>query len=122
MKGEIEFTDDLDSVTKALTDYIQKRGTYEPQYRNIAKFPSVKDFVSFVADPSQAVGIIDDSPKEVDPITDIYNKYYTRIPRDAFDKIIELDPETTESKLGSVAKNLLLTKYQAGEWFFKRSL
>ena len=120
MKGEIEFTDDLDSVTKALTDYIQKRGTYEPQYRNIAKFPSVKDFVSFVADPSQAVGIIDDSPKEVDPITDIYNKYYTRIPRDAFDKIIELDPETTESKLGSVAKNLLLTKYQAGESGFLR--
>lgn len=53
-------------------------------------------------------------------IDDEYNKNWSSIPRDVFDRIILLDPQTNleRESIGPSAKQLLLPKYQGGETTF----
>jgi len=107
--GETSFITELDKVKSSLEKY----------YANIAKYPkfpsfrTVADFLSFIENPESVD--IDTTEKELDPITQIYNKYYTDIPREDFDKIIALDPKTTDKSIGEIAKNLLLVSYRKKE-------
>ncbi|MCK9470186.1 MAG: leucine-rich repeat protein [Bacilli bacterium] len=107
--GEKDFMSDLNRLEKALEKF----------YSNIAKYPkvtsyrSVADFITYVENPDTAQVDLDD--KEVDPITQIYDKYYTDISREDFDAIISLDEKTTKTSIGEIAKNLLLGAYRKKE-------
>lgn len=108
MSGEVNFINNGDAVKNALEDY----------YRNISKYPrfnefsSVADFLTFIENPSAATA---SAPISTNPVDEIYNKYYGEIPRDTFDLIISLDPNTTKTRIGNIARNLLLNRYLRGE-------
>lgn len=114
--GEVGFYQDLDKVSKALTTFYSNQSSYDPQFRNLSNFSSVEEFISFVDDPENFSSDSFGKGKEKkNPIDDIYDKYYSDIERDIFDKIIALDPKTDENRLGGVVKNLILPKYLSGE-------
>lgn len=107
--GEKDFIDNLEDVTKAIAKYQISPGNYI----KLNNFKSVSDFVAYMEDPENAT--VNNSINEVDPITEIYNKYYTDIKREDFDKIISLDPKTSDKSIGEVAKNLLLISFRKNE-------
>ena len=126
VEGEVDFLDKAEEVTKALTTYLGNRGSYPQPLRNIANFPTVKDFIEYITlgDESEFAKSHDfsDFKKEEKPketkLDTIYKKYYEdKIERESFNKIISLDPETTESSIGQTAKNLLLPRAISGEDF-----
>lgn len=110
MGGETNFIANADAIKSALE-------AYYPGIKNYPKFPqfnSVADFMTFMENP------VEMNPEDVElqrenKIDKIYNDYYSDIQREVFDKIISLDPETNESKIGSIAKNLLLRCYKKGD-------
>lgn len=123
-EGEIDFLDDSEKVKAALETYNNHRNEYPKILRNITTFPSVADFVDYIENGEdsefyktheQALSDEGEEKVKISPIDEIYNKYYNDIDRDIFDKIIALDPETTDNKIGSAAKNLLLPNYRKGE-------
>lgn len=115
LSGETDFIDNGDAVASSLE-------AYYPNIKNYPKFPqfeSVAAFLTFMENPTEVAPSA--APAEVDKITQIYNQYYSDIPREDFDKIIALDPGTTETKIGDVAKNLLLRCYKRGDTAFLRN-
>ena len=118
LKGETTFADKLDEVTKGLEDYYKNQRSYSEKYRNITNFNSVEDFLNFVKDPEGAEVDVKVADVKLNPIDEIYNKYFSKIDREIFDDIIKTDPETTDKKIGTVAKNLLLPKYLSGDTDF----
>ena len=123
LEGETAFLDDAENVKAALQKYTSNRGQFPQPLRNIAAFPSVKDFVDYVLNGEESefakqfdLGAIETPKKEKENKLDtIYNKYYNKLPREEFDQIIALDPETTENSIGQSAKNLLLPRALQGE-------
>ena len=120
--GEEEFVEKGEEVTNAINTYSQNLRNYIPQARNLQNFPSVQDFIDFVKDPenseiAKALAELDTSveKQKESKIDKIYNQYYKDIDRDIFNKLIALDPETTENSIGTVAKNLLIPKFKNGE-------
>lgn len=108
--GEVDFIDKGEQVTASLESYY-------PNIKNYPKFPqfrSVSDFLTFMDNPEAGASNLADTANE-SKITKIYNQYYSDIPRDLFDSIIKLDPETSDNKIGSIAKNLLLNCYKRGD-------
>lgn len=129
LEGETDFLNNLENVSDALQKYVSNRNSFPVILRNITAFPTVKDFVDYVlnGDESDFAKRVDlsDAPvkKEKESKLDqIYNKYYSDINREVFDKIIALDPETNENNIGTVAKQLLLPKYKQGEDFLSKNL
>lgn len=130
LEGEVDFLNDLENVKQALSKYTKERSSFPPMLRNITAFPSVKDFVDYVLNGEESdfakrvdltAGPVEKNKKE-SKIDQIYNKYYSDIDRETFDKIIALDPETTETSIGSTAKQLLLPKFKQGEDFLSKDL
>ncbi len=116
--GEKDFLENGDEVKKALDKFITNRNNYE--IKNIALYPSVDIFVKHINDPENNPVEADQTPeKKESKLDSIYNKYYNDIPREIFDQIISLDPNTkTEAgSIGEVAKNLLLNSAKKGEQF-----
>jgi len=107
--GETSFIDNLDEVTKALQKFYADIKKYPP----FTSFKSVAEFISFMENPDSVN--IAEPEKELDPITKIYNQYYSDIKRDDFDKIIAMDSKTTQEGIGEIAKNLLLVNYRKKE-------
>ena len=117
MSGETTFVDNPEAVSSALINYY-------PNIKNYPKFPefeSVAKFLEFMADPVEVVEVPKAEKEPEDKISAIYNKYYSDIPRDIFDSIIEIDPDTTADKIGDVAKNLLLRCYKKGDTKFLKN-
>lgn len=117
-KGENILQDDTEKIKQTITAY----------YAGLSKYPkpnefsTVADLLTFMENPTEQDNKTKtDAEKPVDPLTDIYTKYYSKIPREDFDAIIELDPNTTDQKIGNIAKNLFLPKYIAGETWILRS-
>lgn len=108
----------LDDIKSALQVYTENRRNYPQELRNISNFNSVEEFVRFVNNPEETQIEVTAKQDVTDPLTEIYNKYYSDIDRTTFDEIIKLDPETTDKKLGDIAKNFLLTRYQKGDKSF----
>lgn len=104
----------LDEIKSTLQTYMDNRRNYPVELRNISNFNSVEEFVNFVKNP-ESVKVEVSQKEEINPLDDVYNKYYSDIDKEIFDKIIKLDPETTDKKIGDVAKNLLLPKYKKGD-------
>lgn len=104
----------LEEIKSSLQTYMNNRKNYPVELRNISNFNSVEEFVNFIRDP-ESVKVVVTQKEEINPIDEIYNKYYSDIDKDTFSKIIKLDPETTDKKIGDVAKNLLLPKYKKGD-------
>lgn len=102
-----DLTDDnLNAITELINQYWANQKSYEGKYRNPNSFESLDNFINFMNG-----NLENDSTEEKieeDPITKIYNKYYNKLNREDFNTIITLDEDTTEDKLGEVAKNLLL--------------
>lgn len=125
LNGETDFLNDAENLKLALQKYTANRKDYPQVLRNIANFPSVKDFIDFVlhgADSEFAkTHDLDNLETEQKPkesnIDKIYNKYYSKLDRQLFNTIIALDPDTTENQIGSAAKNLLLPRALSGEDF-----
>lgn len=112
LKGETNFMDEPEKVLDALSKYYPNRSKY-PQ---LHQFESVKSFLDFIENPdSNEVEL----KKESDPVTDIYNKYYSKLDRDVFDKIISIDPKTTKDRIGEIARSLLLPAQIKGEDILK---
>lgn len=107
-EGEVEFLNDIEAVKAAITKYQASPGNYAklPLYKTVA------EFVKHVNDPTSVD--IQETPV-IDPITKIYNEYYSDIDREDFDKIIAMDPKTTAEVIGEIAKNLLLASYRKKE-------
>ena len=129
LEGETDFLNDLENVSNALQKYVNNRNAFPAMLRNITAFPSVKDFVDYVlnGEDSEFAKRVDlsDTPvkkEKESKLNQIYNKYYSDIDREVFDKIIALDPETNENSIGAVAKQLLLPKYKQGEDFLSKNL
>lgn len=125
LEGE-DFLDKADQIKDCLTTYMANRGNYPKELRNIAMFPSVKDFIEYIqlGDESDFAKNFDlTGSEEIKPaeskLDTIYNKYYSKLDRRLFDTIISLDPQTTDDSIGSIAKNLLLPKALSGEEFLK---
>lgn len=98
--------DNLNKINELINQYWANQKSYEGKYRNPNSFESLDNFINFMNG-----NIENDSSEEKieeDPITKIYKKYYNKLNREAFDEIITLDVDTTDDKLGEVAKNLLL--------------
>lgn len=110
LAGETDFIDKGDQIYAALEKYYPNIA----QYPKFNEFKSVADFLTFMENPDTA-NIEKAEIKKENPLDSIYNKYYSNISREDFDKIIALDPQTTEDKLGEIAKNLLLPKFISGE-------
>lgn len=108
--GDVEFINNVDAVNKAVIKYQLNPG----QYAKLTAFKTVDEFVAYIDNPD-AVIIDNQIVQEVDPITTIYNKYYSDIDRKDFDIIIALDPKTDEKSIGEIAKNLLLINYRKKE-------
>ena len=108
--GENQFVEDnLDAITKALEKFYSDI----PAYPKVTNFETVSDFVNFIENPEASK--VEVATQETDPITTIYNEYYSDIPRDDFDKIIALDPKTNATGIGEIAKNILLVNYKKNE-------
>ena len=107
--GEKDFIDDLDAVKDAIQKYQQNPG----KYAKLSSFSSVSDFIKYMDDPESVS--IEEPTKQVDPITAIYNQYYQDIKREDFDKIIAMDPKTTDKSIGEIAKNILLINFRKKE-------
>lgn len=108
--GEVDFIDKADVITSNLE-------LYYPNIKSYPKFPEFESVASFLKFMESPVEIID-APKQdktEDRITDIYNKYYSDIPREDFNKIISLDPQTDDRRIGDIAKNLILRCYRRGD-------
>lgn len=108
MSGETDFVSKGDIVKSSLQNYYANIS----QYPRFNEFNSVDDFLKFMENP-ETVTI--QKKVKINPIDDIYTKYYSDIPRDTFDLIISLDPNTTDTRIGDIARNLLLNKYQSGD-------
>lgn len=104
--GETQFVDNIDKIKDAITKYEANPG----QYVKLPAFKSVSDFIAYMDNPESIT--IEEPVKEVDPITKIYNEYYNDIKREDFDKIIAMDPNTTQTNIGEIAKNLLLVSHR----------
>lgn len=111
MAGETDFAEVPEIVTSALNAYYPNIANY-PKFN---EFRSVADFLAFMADPD---GAEIEKAQQESHLDKLYNKFYSAIDRATFDKIIALDPKTTEDKIGEIAKNLLLIAYLRGEHDF----
>lgn len=121
IEGETEFVEDPE-VKKALETFIANRASYPQTLRNLSNFPSVKDFVEYITKGDESdfaknfdLNAISTTREEKSPLDTIYDKYYSKLAKEDFKKIIVLDPETTEKSVGPAAKNLLLRCALAGE-------
>ena len=117
LAGETAFLDRADDVTNALNNYY-------PNIKNYPKFPefeSVEAFLSFMDNPIEIIDNPTATKDKNNKILDIYNKYYSDIDKETFDEIIAIDPQTTDSKIGEVAKNLLLRCYKKGDKEFLKN-
>ena len=75
LKGNTDFIDELEEVTKALTTYYTNQKNYPDKFKNLANFPSIEDFMNFVEDPNIEINVnIKDTSSN--PIDDIYTKYF----------------------------------------------
>ena len=115
LNGDTDFMDNLDNITKALTDFYANQGTYSPQFKNLNNFPSIQDFLNFMESPEDFSLEIDSQEAKATGIDNIYSKYYSSIDRKDFDDLVTTDPETTDKGIGYVMKNLILPKYLKGE-------
>lgn len=129
LKGDNSFLEDINKTKELLNTYYANQNSYPAYFRNIANFSSIEAFEQFVNNPEE------NTPSEVDPEQDtssptpvdttsidyIYGKNYIDIPKGIFKDILDMDPTSTESKIGKYAKNLLLPKYKAGETEFINS-
>jgi len=107
--GDKEFVNNAEEVKKAITKYIINPG----KYAKLLSFKTVEDFVLYMENPEEVA--VEEPIKELDAITKIYNEYYADIARDDFDKIINIDPQTTDKGIGEIAKNILLVSYRKKE-------
>lgn len=117
LAGEVDLVDKASEITAALNNYY-------PNIKNYPKFPefeSVAAFLQFMENPVEIMDAPNKSADKGNKILDIYNKYYSDIDKDIFDQIIALDPQTTENKIGDIAKNLLLRCYKKGEVNFLKN-
>lgn len=114
IEGETDFLDNIEETTEAISKFIKERSTYK--IKNIAAYPSVDIFVKHILNPEN--NPVDEVEiKKESKIDEIYKKYYNDIPREDFDYLISLDPETNLEKeiIGDLAKNLLLAIYKKGD-------
>lgn len=107
--GDKDFVNDLDAVKAAITKYELNPG----QYAKLPSFKTVADFIAYMENPDSVT--IEEPVKEPDAITKIYDEYYSDINRQDFDKIIAMDPKTTDKGIGEIAKNILLINYRKKE-------
>lgn len=110
LKGETDFIEQADTIYANLEAYYPNIKNY-PKFN---EFESVANFLQFMSDP---VEISPDKAQntKIDKITSIYDKYYSEIPRETFDSIIRIDPQTNDNQIGDVAKNLLLRLFMQGK-------
>ena len=111
LSGETDFVDNAETVTAALTNYYPNIANY-PKFN---EFRSVADFLTFMANPE---GAEIEKAEQLSPLDKLYNKYYSDIDREIFNKIIAMDSKTGETNIGELAKNLLLPAYRKGEHDF----
>lgn len=111
ISGETDFVNNGEAVTAALANYYPNIASY-PKFN---EFRSVADFLTFMANPE---GAEIEKVAQESPLDKLYNKYYSSIERDIFNKIIAMDPKTADDKIGEIAKNLLLISYMKGEHDF----
>lgn len=124
-KGE-DISDIKDNIKACTEKYYQTRGTLPNQLKNTSNFPTIHSFVDCMlngeeSDSWKAIvsGITAPTKQEKEnPIDTLYNSYYKEIDRDTFNKIIALDPDTTNKNIGPIAKNLLLRLYLKGDTDF----
>ena len=109
--GDRDFINHPEQITDALNIFYEDMKSYPPQFKNLSSYKSIEDFIRFVN--GETVELNQETNKN--KLEDIYNKYYSDIDVHDFEKIVALDPQTTESKIGEVAKNLLLDKFRKGE-------
>ena len=107
--GDTEFVKDLDRVQKAIEKYQLNPGNY----LKLPSFKTVDEFVKYMENPDAVA--IEAPVKEIDALTKIYNEYYSDIAREDFDKIIAMDPKTTDKSIGEIAKNMLLISFRKKE-------
>lgn len=109
--GDKTILDKGEEITDAFNKFYANMKSYPAQYKNIAAYASVDDFIKYVnGEEVEAQEIVKENPIDI-----IYNKYYKDIDREDFNKIIALDPKTSEDKIGEVARDLLLANYKKGE-------
>jgi len=117
MKGDTEFLNYGEEVYNAIDAFIKNRASYP--IKNIREFQNntVREFINYVENP-ESLNL--NTQNKTDKLTQIYDKYYSSIDRETFNKILKMDPKTNIEKglIGDVAKNLLLPKYLAGETDF----
>lgn len=109
--GDKDFINHPEQITDALNTFYENMKSYPAQFKNLSSYKSIEDFIRFVNGETVELSQETASNK----IKDIYDKYYSDIDINDFEKIIALDPQTTDSKIGEVAKNLLLDKFRKGE-------
>lgn len=121
--GETDFVDNQD-ITNCLQTYYDNRGTFDPALRRLSSFETVALFVDFIKNGENSeltkrfqLEKPSEEPKET-KLDQLYKEYYSDLPRDLFDKIIALDPETKKDSIGQTAKNLLLPRALKGEDIF----
>ena len=111
VENNLDISDtNLNNIKETILKYEENRknGMYKGATANPNSFTSLDEFISFVNSDNTDLENAPEEEEKIDPLTDIYNKYYSKLSRDVFDKLVELDPESTSTKLGEVAKNLLL--------------
>lgn len=111
LAGDHDILNKAEDVKKAFETFYANMKSYPAEFKNLASYKSVDDFIKFTKGESVEAEV---AVKE-NPIDTIYNKYYSKLDRKEFDRLIALDSETNDAKIGEVVKNLVLPKVIAGE-------